>query len=371
MSVLRNLEEKIAGLVEGTFGRVFRSEVRPVELARKLAKEMDEHRTVSVSRTYVPNEYVVWLSAEDRERYEGVEHEVIDELSAYLLEHARRERLALVARPAISFKTDERLSLGEFGIQARTVRAAPEGRAEQADHGHTMVYSTADRVQEPLMEERASRAGRAILVAEGKHHAIAPGGAVIGRSKDCDIVLDDANVSRRHAEIPRPRRAAGRSPTWAPPTGSASTGATCRRAARRRWSPATTSRSAPSTSASRSPDRARARLRRAEVRLPAGPLPVPAVGVAQRAEGPARPAGRGGGEAIPSTANVEATGLYTAAGGLGDDPRLVVERAPGHTPGMEYELSGGAVLAAATRRRSASRTRSPRPATPRSPARGR
>ena len=57
MSVLRNLETKLADLVEGTFGRVFRSEVRPVELARKLAREMDEHKTVSVSRTYVPNEY--------------------------------------------------------------------------------------------------------------------------------------------------------------------------------------------------------------------------------------------------------------------------------------------------------------------------
>src|SRR5256885_2824607 len=121
MSVLRNLEEKIAGLVEGTFGRVFKSEVRPVELARKLAKEMDEHRTVSVSRTYVPNEYVVWLSPQDRERYEGMEQPVIDELGAYLLEHARRERLALVSRPQIEFRTDDRLALGEFGIQARLV----------------------------------------------------------------------------------------------------------------------------------------------------------------------------------------------------------------------------------------------------------
>jgi len=96
MSVLRNLETRIADLVEGTFGRVFRTQVRPVEIARKLAREMDEHKTVSVSRTYVPNEYVVWLSPEDRSRLEGVEHELVDELSAYLLEHARRERLALV-----------------------------------------------------------------------------------------------------------------------------------------------------------------------------------------------------------------------------------------------------------------------------------
>jgi hypothetical protein len=204
MSVLRNLEEKIAGLVEGTFGRVFRTEVRPVELARKLAKEMDEHRTVSVSRTYVPNEYVVWLSPEDRAKYDGVEHEVGDELAAYLLEHARREKLALVSRPQISFETDDRLSLGEFGIQARMVRTTADdagAAAEQADHGRTMVYSSADRVQEPLERERAGRRGRAFLVAGGKRLAVAPGGAVIGRSRECDIVLDDANVSRRHAEL--------------------------------------------------------------------------------------------------------------------------------------------------------------------------
>src|SRR3954462_4839173 len=109
MSVLRNLEIKIAGLVEGTFGRMFRSEVRPIEIARGLAKEMDANRTVSVSRTYVPNEYVVWLSVEDRARYDGVEREVADELSNHILEHARRERVSLVSRPKIEFRTDEAL----------------------------------------------------------------------------------------------------------------------------------------------------------------------------------------------------------------------------------------------------------------------
>jgi hypothetical protein len=202
MSVLRNLEEKLAGLVEGTFGRVFRTQVRPVEIARKLAKEMDEHKTVSVSRTYVPNEYAVWLSPEDRERFEGVEHEVIDELAAYLLEHARRERLALISRPQIEFRTDERLQLGEFGIQARMVRThAEEDDAEQGDHGKTMVYSTSSRVQEELHEARTARAGRAVIMAEGKRMPVGPGGAVIGRSRECDIVLQDSNVSRRHAEI--------------------------------------------------------------------------------------------------------------------------------------------------------------------------
>jgi len=204
MSVLRNLESKLAGLVEGTFGRVFKTEVRPVELARKLAKEMDDHRTVSLSRTYVPNEYVIWLSPQDRTRYDGVEHEVAEELSAYLLEHARRERLALVSRPVISFRTDDALALGEFGIQARLVRAPEEAGAaapQQAAHGQTMVYSTAGRVQEPLQAERRARRGRAFLLAEGKRLSIPDHGAVVGRSRECDVVLADSNVSRRHAEI--------------------------------------------------------------------------------------------------------------------------------------------------------------------------
>ena len=62
MSVLRDIEQKIEGLFEGMFGRAFRTHVQPVELARKLAKEMDEHRTISVSRVYVPNEYSVYLA---------------------------------------------------------------------------------------------------------------------------------------------------------------------------------------------------------------------------------------------------------------------------------------------------------------------
>ncbi|HEV2768955.1 MAG TPA: DUF3662 and FHA domain-containing protein [Solirubrobacteraceae bacterium] len=204
--MLRNLESKLTALVEGTFGRVFRSAVRPVELARKLIKEMEEHKTVSVSRTYVPNEYVVWLSPEDRERHEGAENEIIGELAAYLLEHARRERLAMVSRPHIEFRTDERLSLGEFGIQARMVRtgAAQDGGERepvQGDHGHTMIYSTAERLREPAEETGGRRTPKAILLAEGKRFAVPPGGATLGRSRECDVVLGDANVSRRHAEL--------------------------------------------------------------------------------------------------------------------------------------------------------------------------
>ncbi len=210
MNLLKSVESTIANLVEGAFGRVFRSEVRPIELARKLTREMDAHRTVSVSRIYVPNEYSIWLSPEDRERYEGVEDEVIDELCAYLLEHARREDLILASHPVVSFHTDERLTLGEFGIQARLVRPDSHseelhgGRApvEQEEHGETMIYSTSARVRGPLVEDPArGRAPRALLVVGGRRMLVPPAGGTIGRSRDCEIVLDDTGVSRHHAAI--------------------------------------------------------------------------------------------------------------------------------------------------------------------------
>ena len=202
MSMLRNLETKLAELVEGTFSRAFKSEVRPVEIARKLAREMDEHRVQSLSRTYVPNEYAVWLSSEDREQFAGYEDELREELSGYLLEHARRERVALLTAPDIRFKTDERLRLGEFGIQARLVR--PPERAEeqpsQGDHGHTMVYTVSDRLAEPLREPDHRR-GAAKLRLDGRAELLGSGGAVLGRSRDADVIVEDPNVSRRHAEV--------------------------------------------------------------------------------------------------------------------------------------------------------------------------
>ena len=202
MSVLRNLESKLAELVEGTFSRAFKSEVRPVEIARKLAREMDEHRVQSLSRTYAPNEYAVWLSPEDREQFSGYEDELRDELSGYLLEHARRERVALLTAPEISFKTDERLRLGEFGIQARLVRPdeSPAEAPRQAEEGHTMVYSSAERIAEPLREPDPRR-GTARLRIGGRAELLGSGGATLGRSRDADIVLEDPNVSRVHAEV--------------------------------------------------------------------------------------------------------------------------------------------------------------------------
>ncbi len=202
MSVLKSLETKIAGLVEGAFGRAFRSELRPVEIARKLAREMEEHKVVSVSKTYAPNEYHVYVSEDDRSRFVDYEAALVKELSGYLLEHARLEKLALLSRPEITFHTDERLSLGEFGIQARMVRPpdAPEAEPEQGDVGHTMIYS-AERLRPADAGPVPAGPMKAVVAVEGRRMVVGTTGAVIGRSRDCDIVLADANISRRHAEI--------------------------------------------------------------------------------------------------------------------------------------------------------------------------
>ncbi len=209
MSVLRSLETKIAGLVEGAFGRAFRSEIKPVELARRLIREMDDHRMSSLSRTYVPNEFVVWLGPEDRAHYTGLESAVIEELGAALLEHARGENLTMLARPMIEFRTDERLALGDCGIQARRVNLdedhPPHGpepaMAPPRESGHTMVFSSAERLREPLKAARSVQRNRVLVVVEGKRMPLGPDGAVIGRSRDCDIVMASTDVSRQHAEI--------------------------------------------------------------------------------------------------------------------------------------------------------------------------
>jgi hypothetical protein len=235
MSVLRSLESKIADLVEGAFGRAFRSEITPVELARRLVREMDRHRQSSLSSTVVPNEYVIWLSPADRRHFAAIEGSLIDELSAHLLEHARAERLALPSRPYIELRTDTRLSLGECGIEASItnspappvarrygvppppVRPEPVGAppAARAEPEPPLPYEESlqsyEEFPEPYAEPPRPRpegpavAGDVLpgawLKVDGQRLPIGAGGAVIGRSSDSDIVIPAQEVSRRHAQI--------------------------------------------------------------------------------------------------------------------------------------------------------------------------
>jgi FhaA, N-terminal domain/FHA domain len=205
--VLRAIETRLERLFEGVFGRAFRTNVQPVELARKLAKEMDDHRSVSVSRTYVPNEYTVYLSSVDREQFEGYETSLIAELEEYLAEHAQRETYALLTPPRVVFETDDDLGVGEFGIATRLeqprrapVADVPAEREAQAP-GATMVYRPRTQPTEAASLEEMGVGLVGVLTWSGRRHVLEEGRAVLGRSRDADIQIDDPNVSRRHAEL--------------------------------------------------------------------------------------------------------------------------------------------------------------------------
>jgi FHA domain-containing protein len=206
VNVLRSIEQKIESLFEGLFGRAFRTNVQPVELARKLVKEMDDHRTVSVSRIYVPNEYTVYLSPPDREQFADYEGSLTTELRDYLAEHARREGYVLLTAPIVLMETDNDLAVGEFGIATRMAQRE-SGRDEpspapQLESGATMVYKPrAELPPEGPPADVALAQEIVTLTMDGIRHEIDKRRFVIGRSKDCDMQLADPNASRRHAEL--------------------------------------------------------------------------------------------------------------------------------------------------------------------------
>ena len=250
MSVLRTIEQKIEGLFEGLFGRAFRTHVQPVELARKLTKEMDDHRMASVSRTYAPNEFTLFLSSGDRTQFADYEDSLVLELQDFLAEHARREGYVLLSPPTVTIDTDKDLPLGHFGIATRMVQSSrtaerprrgaepvlpppiPELESSESDvfgsfalaevaapplvvppvvplvvplvpaaapSSDTMLYTPPAPAPEPAAAP--AHEGGAALVGESGRHALDKPAVAMGRAKDCDIVVADLNVSRRHAEV--------------------------------------------------------------------------------------------------------------------------------------------------------------------------
>ena len=208
--VLRAIEQRLERIFEGVFGRAFRTNVQPVELARKLAKEMDEHRSTSVTRVYVPNEYTIYLSPGDREQFEGYENSLVSELEEYLSEHATRENYALLTSPRILFETDEDLGVGEFGIATRMAQFGrkSEGESEEdvpaasAPAGATMIYKPRTQPTEAAsLAELGVEREVAVLSWNGQRRVLDQKRSVLGRSRDVDVQIEDPNISRRHAEI--------------------------------------------------------------------------------------------------------------------------------------------------------------------------
>ncbi|HET6658355.1 MAG TPA: DUF3662 and FHA domain-containing protein [Rubrobacter sp.] len=217
MGFLKHIEKRMESLVEGVFGRAFRRQIHPVEIAKGLTKQMDEGRMVSISRTYAPNDFTVHLSKEDTESIRAYQASLKDELIQYASTHAENKNYHLMTPPRIRFETEDTLRFGEFGVTAKlTGGDGPrEKGAPQDTSGQTRIFRTEesaggemDQGTATISADEARRHGLAreiveVVLGDEKHQLDGRGPWSVGRSQENDIVINDPNVSRRHARISR------------------------------------------------------------------------------------------------------------------------------------------------------------------------
>jgi len=215
LGFLQLIEKRMEALVEGVFGRAFRRQVHPVEIAKGLAKQMDENRMVSVTRTYAPNDFTVHLSNDDMEAIRVYQSSLRDELIQYITTHAQSKGYHLMTPPKVRFVTEDSLRFGEFGVTAKLTggEGPREKGAPEDTSGRTRIFRTEkaggeDQRTAAISAEEAKKHGLAReaveLVLEDKTHPLEGSGPwTIGRSGENDIVISDPNVSRRHAKLSR------------------------------------------------------------------------------------------------------------------------------------------------------------------------
>ena len=169
---LKGFERRLERLVEGVFARAFKSSLRPVELGRRLVREMDDQRTVNVrGEVAAPNHFTVTLGPEDHAQFSEIEQSLTDSLEDAARDHAREEGYVLMGPVEVHLQNDPELRTGSFALSAR-FREGPAGTA-----------------------------GGSVVLPGGERVKLGDGPATIGRSADCTIHLTDTSVSRRHAEL--------------------------------------------------------------------------------------------------------------------------------------------------------------------------
>ena len=178
MPILRDFERRLGGLVEGLFSKTFRSGVQPVEIAKRIMREMEDARSVGVSEVWAPNRFELALSSEDSARYEQAEDAIVSELRRVIRETAAERGWGLVGPPEVEFRVDARLKKGDLGCAASLV----EGEDDDPTAGH-----------------RAS----VVIREDGGERTVTLGSptVTIGRLADCDVVLTDKGASRKHAQL--------------------------------------------------------------------------------------------------------------------------------------------------------------------------
>lgn len=170
---MQGLEHRLERIVDGVFRRSSNS-IRPIELGRRLIREMDDHRSVDVKgQRIVPNEFIVLLSGDDHAGFADIEDALRTELIEACREYAREEGYHFMGPVTVELRIDNNLRPGRFGIVSGLKQTDPGTRPG------TIVMPSGDRV--PL---------------DGNSHTI-------GRLADCTIVISDGNTSRHHARITR------------------------------------------------------------------------------------------------------------------------------------------------------------------------
>lgn len=167
---LQQFERRLERMVEGAFARAFRGGLQPVEIGRRLTREMDLRRTVAPKGTLAPNDFVVVLSPADRARFASIEDELVEELVAVARDHAEVERYSFVGPVTVTMETDEGLNPGIVLVSGEMSR-----------------------------NEAAVRAR--LLLPDGQAITLGAEAVTIGRLPECTVVLADPNVSRLHAEV--------------------------------------------------------------------------------------------------------------------------------------------------------------------------
>jgi Protein of unknown function (DUF3662)/FHA domain len=169
---LKGFERRLERLVEGVFARAFQSSLRPVELGRRLVREMDDQRTVNVrGATAVPNEFTITLSQEDHDQLTEIGDSLSRELADAARTHAREEGYVFMGPVTVALNLDPELRTGSFGLSAR------------------------------FKEGAGGTSGGALVVPGGKRIPLGEAAVVIGRATDAGVQLTDTSVSRRHAEV--------------------------------------------------------------------------------------------------------------------------------------------------------------------------
>ncbi|MFJ8586322.1 FhaA domain-containing protein [Streptomyces sp. NPDC093595] len=222
MGVLKRFEQRLEGLVNGTFAKVFKSEVQPVEIAGALQRECDNNATIwNRERTVVPNDFIVELSAPDYERLSPYSGQLGDELSGLVRDYAKQQRYTFMGPIKVHLEKADDLDTGLYRVRSRTLAsstsqsAEPSQGARPGGYGYPPAGAPPMPAAPPPGMNRPPAAGRPPAVPgplpgaqvrrwieiNGTRHQISRPTLVLGRSTDADVRIDDPGVSRRHCEI--------------------------------------------------------------------------------------------------------------------------------------------------------------------------